>query len=381
MKTVKETKECPRLRRSARTKKVTPKTLSSGPVCLLCHQEPGDPEKLGDFLQKDSLCVHYFCLILSSKLPQKGQPNRGIHGFMPKDIRKEVSRASKKICFVCKKKGAAIKCQNNQCAKSFHLPCGQERGCLSQFFGEYKSFCGKHRPTQNIQQGSLGEESCVLCCEDLSKTSVENIRSPCCSQAIYHRKCIQKYAHTSAKHFFKCPQCNNREEFPREMLRMGIHIPDRDAAWELEPGAFLELYQRYKHCDAPICLYEQGRESFEDEGQWRLILCATCGSHGTHRECSSLRPNSKKWECSECSPASTMDYVSEDSADVPCCSSTFQTQEQFSRASNLEESPGSSWTEWIQPSLSEKPESSGGRRRRSWRSKGVRVTKNCKKSK
>ncbi|XP_038206010.1 PHD finger protein 7 isoform X3 [Arvicola amphibius] len=347
MKTVKETKECPRLRRSARTKKVTPKTLSSGPVCLLCHQEPGDPEKLGDFLQKDSLCVHYFCL----------------------------------ICFVCKKKGAAIKCQNNQCAKSFHLPCGQERGCLSQFFGEYKSFCGKHRPTQNIQQGSLGEESCVLCCEDLSKTSVENIRSPCCSQAIYHRKCIQKYAHTSAKHFFKCPQCNNREEFPREMLRMGIHIPDRDAAWELEPGAFLELYQRYKHCDAPICLYEQGRESFEDEGQWRLILCATCGSHGTHRECSSLRPNSKKWECSECSPASTMDYVSEDSADVPCCSSTFQTQEQFSRASNLEESPGSSWTEWIQPSLSEKPESSGGRRRRSWRSKGVRVTKNCKKSK
>nr|XP_048276863.1 PHD finger protein 7 isoform X2 [Myodes glareolus] len=342
MKTVKETKECPRIRRAARTKKVTPKTLSSGPVCLLCLQEPGDPEKLGDFLQKDSLCVHYFCLILSSKLPQKGQPNKGLHGFMPKDIRKEIARASKKICFVCKKKGAAIKCQNGQCAKSFHLPCGQERGCLSQFFGEYKSFCGKHRPTQNIQQGSLGEESCVLCCEDLSKTSVENIRSPCCSQAIYHRKCIQKYAHTSAKHFFKCPQCNNREEFPREMLRMGIHIPDR---------------------------------------QWRLILCATCGSHGTHRECSSLRPTSKKWECSECSPAPTMDYVSEDSADIPCCSSTFHPQEHFSRATNPEESPGSSWTEWIRPSLSEKPESSGGRRRRSWRSKGVRVTKNCKKSK
>lgn len=40
----------------------------------------------------------------------------------------------------------------------------------------------------------------------------------------------------------------------------------RDAAWELEPGAFSELYQRYQHCDAPICLYEQGRDSFEDEG-------------------------------------------------------------------------------------------------------------------
>lgn len=42
------------------------------------------------------------------------------------------------ICFVCKKKGAAIKCQKDQCIRNFHLPCGQERGCLSQFFGEYK---------------------------------------------------------------------------------------------------------------------------------------------------------------------------------------------------------------------------------------------------
>ncbi|XP_031216853.1 PHD finger protein 7 isoform X2 [Mastomys coucha] len=304
MKTIQRKKEPPRLRKTTRTKKVTQRKQSSGPVCLLCLQEPGDPEKLGEFLQKGNLCVHYFCLILSSRLPQKGQPNRGLHGFMPEDIKREAARASKKICFVCKKKGAAIRCQNGQCVQNFHLPCGQERGCLSQFFGEYKSYCRKHRPTQNIRPGSLGEESCVLCFEDLSQTSVENIRSPCCSQAIYHRKCIQKYAHTSAKHFFKCPQCNNRKEFPQEMLRMGIHIPDRDAAWELEPGAFSELYQHYQHCDAPICLYKQGRNSFENEGRWRLILCATCGSHGTHRECSFLRPNSKKWECNECSPTS-----------------------------------------------------------------------------
>lgn len=54
-----------------------------------------------------------------------------------------------------------------------------------------RSFCGKHRPTQDIQRGKAGEESCVLCCEDLSQASVENIQSPCCSQTIYHRKCIQ----------------------------------------------------------------------------------------------------------------------------------------------------------------------------------------------
>ncbi|XP_025741429.2 E3 ubiquitin-protein ligase PHF7 isoform X4 [Callorhinus ursinus] len=304
MKTVKEKeKERQRLRKSAKTRRVTQRKPSSGPVCRLCLREPGDPEKLGEFLQKDNLSVHYFCLILSSKLPQRGQSNRGFHGFLPEDIKKEAARASRKICFVCKKKGAAINCQKDQCIRNFHLPCGQERGCLSQFFGEYKSFCGKHRPTQDIQWGKAGEESCVLCCEDLSQASVENIQSPCCSQTIYHRKCIQKYAHTSAKHFFKCPQCNNREEFPQEMLRMGIHIPDRDAAWELEPGAFSELYERYQHCDAPICLYEKGRDSFEEEGRWRLILCSTCGSHGTHRDCSSLRSNSKKWECEECAPS------------------------------------------------------------------------------
>lgn len=36
------------------------------PVCLLCLQEPGDPEKLGEFLQKDNLSMHYFCLVSTS---------------------------------------------------------------------------------------------------------------------------------------------------------------------------------------------------------------------------------------------------------------------------------------------------------------------------
>uniref|UniRef100_A0ABI8A7R1 PHD finger protein 7 n=1 Tax=Felis catus TaxID=9685 RepID=A0ABI8A7R1_FELCA len=310
MKTIKEKKkERQRLRKSAKTRRVTQRKPSSGPVCRLCLREPGDPEKLGEFLQKDNLSVHYFCL----------------------------------ICFVCKKKGAAINCQKDQCVRNFHLPCGQERGCLSQFFGEYKSFCGKHRPTQDIQQGKAGEESCVLCCEDLSQASVENIQSPCCSQTVYHRKCIQKYAHTSAKHFFKCPQCNNREEFPQEMLRMGIHIPDR---------------------------------------RWRLILCATCGSHGTHRDCSSLRANSKKWECEECAPsAEATDHTLENSGAVPCCSSTFHSGGHFCRDTSLEENPGPSCTDWPGPYLLEKPESSGGRRGHSWQSKGVKITKSSKKSK
>lgn len=69
----------------------------------------------------------------------------------------------------------------------------------------HRSFCEKHRPTQNIQGGSVGEESCVLCCEDLSQASVENIQSPCCSQTIYHRKCIQVGTFSALGTFHNCP--------------------------------------------------------------------------------------------------------------------------------------------------------------------------------
>uniref|UniRef100_F7ERR8 PHD finger protein 7 n=1 Tax=Ornithorhynchus anatinus TaxID=9258 RepID=F7ERR8_ORNAN len=279
--------------------RLTPVSVS---VCRLCRQEAGDPEKLGEFMQKDNLNLHYFCLILSSGLPQRGEDDNGFHGFLPEDIKKEVTRASKKICFICKKKGAAIFCQNERCRRSFHLPCGRERGCISQFFGEYKSFCQKHSPAQVMQPGPLGVEDCILCCENLS-VQTDLIQSPCCNHTIYHRNCMQQYAHSSAVHFFKCPQCNNREEFHEEMLRMGIHIPDRDASWELEPGAFSGLYQQYQHCDSQICLYDRGRNNFADDGEWTLILCNSCGSQGTHKACSFLQSHCTEWECGECSAA------------------------------------------------------------------------------
>lgn len=75
-----------------------------------------------------------------------------------------------------------------------------------------RSFCGKHRPTQNVHQEDLGEESCVLCCEDLSQTSVENIQSPCCSQAVYHRKCIQVGLSQPAWH------CSDTAQLPHSLL-------------------------------------------------------------------------------------------------------------------------------------------------------------------
>ena len=31
---------------------------------------------------------------------------------------------------------------------------------------------------------------------------------------------------------FRCPTCNNKDEFCVEMKRMGVYIPEQDASWE-----------------------------------------------------------------------------------------------------------------------------------------------------
>lgn len=49
-----------------------------------------------------------------------------------------------------------------------------------------------------------------------------------------------------------------------------------------------------------ICAHNPSLSSYR---RWALVLCTTCGSRGTHRECSSLRSNQKKWECEECAPS------------------------------------------------------------------------------
>ena len=62
------------------------------------------------------------------------------------------------------------------------------------------------------------------------------------------------------------------------MLRCGIYIPDRDAEWELEEGAFQELYARHSTCDAHDCTCPFGRTHQEADSLWELVLCELCGA-------------------------------------------------------------------------------------------------------
>ncbi|VDD75044.1 unnamed protein product [Mesocestoides corti] len=64
------------------------------------------------------------------------------------------------------------------------------------------------------------------------------IHGECCRPAWMHRDCAAGYARSAGLHHVKCPLCFNRDTFISTLLKFGVWVPDRDASWELEPGAF-----------------------------------------------------------------------------------------------------------------------------------------------
>ncbi|XP_061486138.1 G2/M phase-specific E3 ubiquitin-protein ligase-like [Rhineura floridana] len=111
---------------------------------------------------------------MSSGIWQRGEDEEGFYGFLPEDIQKEINRAARLKCTVCKKKGASVGCVASRCKQSYHFPCGVERGCIFQF-------------RENFPQG----------------------------QAL-----------SAGVSFFRCPVGNYKDKFQHEMLRLGIHIPE-----------------------------------------------------------------------------------------------------------------------------------------------------------
>ncbi|XP_008101116.3 G2/M phase-specific E3 ubiquitin-protein ligase isoform X1 [Anolis carolinensis] len=271
--------------------------------CELCQRTDNCPEKYGEkrTYEDYNLTVHYYCVLMSSGIWQRGEDEEGFYGFLPEDILKEVNRAARLKCSICKKKGASIGCVASRCKRSYHLPCGTEKGCIFQFRGSFPSYCWKHRPTQKRPSTAKGSSQCTICLELVEHAPSYNIlTSPCCKNAWFHRECLQCQALSAGVFFFRCPVCNNTEKFQSEMLRMGIHIPEKDASWELEENAYQDLLQCYQHCDVKRCLCRHGRDYSEPDSKWEIKRCQYCGSSGTHFACSSLTSWEKNWECAGC---------------------------------------------------------------------------------
>ncbi|KAM8991614.1 PHD finger protein 7-like isoform 4-T4 [Ara ararauna] len=274
-------------------------------VCGLCQRADCNPEVLGQLCCQDGLCVHENCLYHASGLNQRGTDKEGFYGFLFPDIQKELKRVAQKRCCICRQPGASVTCRARRCPRTFHYPCGSERGCVSQFFGEFKSFCWKHQPVQRVQAVQQDQTLCLICQEAVAKRPCyDTLVCPTCTSAWFHRRCIQGQALSSALYHFCCPLCQDMVTFQAEMFRLGIKIPDRDAAWE-EDGAFADYYQRHNSCDTSQCLCPMGREEAEENGPWRMLLCHSCGSCGTHQRCSNLGEEVDSWECCDCSNTGT----------------------------------------------------------------------------
>lgn len=273
-------------------------------ACVFCRKNDDCPNKYGEkkTCEKWNFSVHYYCLLMSSGIWQRGKEEEGVYGFLIEDIRKEVNRASKLKCTVCKKNGASIGCVVPQCKRSYHLPCGLQKECIFQFTDNFASFCWKHRPVQAITSNKYsGSLPCTICLEFVEPIPTYNIlQSPCCKNAWFHRDCLQVQAINAGVFFFRCTLCNNTDVFQKEMLRMGIHIPEKDASWELEENAYQELLQSHNRCDVRRCHCKKGRDYNEPNSKWEVKRCQCCGSSGTHLACSSLKASEQNWECLDC---------------------------------------------------------------------------------
>ncbi|KAJ0063185.1 hypothetical protein NL108_013354, partial [Boleophthalmus pectinirostris] len=237
---------------------------------------------------------------------QKGAEHEGVFGFLINDIKREMRRSSRLTCFGCHHKGACVGCCVPKCRKKVHFPCGQRLEFVSQFKCPFPSYCPSHAPSQSLSPGldlSL-PRSCSICLDPIDPLlSFSILKCPSCHSSWFHRHCVQRQAHSSGLFFFRCTLCNNKDQFQEEMLRLGIHIPERDASWELESGAYSELLEVYRHCDAELCECPEGRSHSAKSGYMEIIRCRLCGSRGTHRTCSGLRLETRDWACPDCTSA------------------------------------------------------------------------------
>ncbi|OXB62584.1 hypothetical protein ASZ78_004537, partial [Callipepla squamata] len=275
------------------------------PACVLCGRTDADPEICGATHVDFGMCVHVFCMVFSTGLLEQAWLVDASVEVAPEDVRRVIQEAEQKHCSICSRMGATIACAETGCEHHFHLPCAQEGECVTQYFGQYSSFCQEHSPRQAVEAAPEQNAACIICMEPVGDgTSYHTLVCPACKHAWFHRSCIQGQATYAGIDCFQCPLCRDVDVFLPDMLVMGIRIPLSGPTWE-DGHAYASLGLRHGRCDASECLYPHGREQAEGEGPWELLLCSSCAAEGTHRCCSYLSNTTDAWECKTCAGVGT----------------------------------------------------------------------------
>ena len=131
-------------------------------------------------------------------------------------------------------KGAATGCVVRSCMAKCHVPCGLKNGFLLQHHGQFDARCPIHRLHQNqdlVSAALNNTESCPICFkddlhDDYRRDRLSILACPVC-QTCFHRTCLQKQAWSVGSESFGCLMCTNRDEFTKQMLNMGLEIPEK----------------------------------------------------------------------------------------------------------------------------------------------------------
>lgn len=175
--------------------------------------------------------------------------------------------------------------------------CGFKNSCLFEFEKEFPSKCPRHHGIVD-EYAHTEDTECYVCFQPMGPYNpVTSILPKCCKIGFIHRNCLMEYAY-SAGYYLKCLLCKN-PEFRNEVRRRGVFVPDRDAKWELEKGAFAEIYFTHTFCDITNCACPFGRE-FVDTKKWKFFKCIHCGATGTHKACFEMIDIKKGFECFQC---------------------------------------------------------------------------------
>ncbi|KAF9416879.1 hypothetical protein HW555_005882 [Spodoptera exigua] len=249
--------------------------------CAFCQCEVDDELTYGKLYAIGEIHCHYFCVLLSSCLIQRGKDVDGLFGFLYEDIIKEIERAKKHKCSFCSRPGANLGCSVAQCKKQFHLPCGRERNAVSMFYGNYKSFCQVHAPKQNIPPAIMENAKQRMRKDNRNKKKISNFKdlkelsicdgnevtdSDTQSVCVICYEVVDGYptrmALSAGMHYLKCPLCNDKDNFYQAVVTQGYYVPDRS---------------------------------------WCIKVCLLCGSSGVHCACAGSA--NKLYVCGDCTPA------------------------------------------------------------------------------
>lgn len=220
---------------------------------------------------------------------QNGTDTEGFSGFLFEDILKTAKSFKKVRCNYCKKTGANVTCSARNCHKCYHTGCAMQDNALFKFNHSFPIICSSH-PQKAEKVTKKLDNICRICCDQLDKK--KSILIPCCKNSYFHKRCLQKYAHTSGSYHFKCPLCADKEICLKQLPELGIFIPVRDAQWELDDD-FQDM------ATPPLLLCERCDNKIKNADKpylWKM--CQTCGSSGIHYECDKDVENA--YICKEC---------------------------------------------------------------------------------